>query len=975
MSTPAPFVEFGKGHALHRPDQAEQRSLAAAVEKDETMRELYMIERAQETARLETVMKSVEADRAAALSAYRSMDHSRLVTAGVSATRLKLPAFSTADAADHSGSSSGGKASQRSSIDGFAEADIVEVSVGSVNATATLANSRESADAIEAVLLLSTAADSGDLPPMLQARAKEAADGVRAHHALVTYEDQRRGLSKSSGSHSSSSDGENAVVSREEQVPLSDDAAPEVDIAVSVTPEYVARQEARALQADRRRSDREHWNARSESHSSANAGSGGDGDSAGEQQARRAFDKEELEREMSYESAAYAPLVAQLGGAPDSEVEVDRKKQPHIVVGTPETIAALVRSGALQLPSTAVSPNQLRFMVFDEVDHLARNENSTGHRAVLELMSLPTDQTVFVSASMTRETAVFMTRMSRRQSLFGFTAHPTLAPTLTQYTLDKAREAREKRESSDTSNVTSTAAVEEYPCPSAEQQRAIAKLGLPIARSPADAAAEVLFLTPEDYRDGETRGESETAGARALPLPPYLKHYYMRVPAGSDRYKALMDVMCQLKHKSASKRRLKLKNPITGLSASASGDAAANKDAELAAATSDDGKSYAERVKAQELREFLSAQDKAPLRPLANVKINEEDMIPVHGQSQSRSNNFSKSAAAQFVAADSEPNVDGDGDGDSTAIAAASSASASVNPSTTALASTVAPGSVLVFFNKSAPVQPERGVGVLRSLQDAGLATGAFTDKSTRGERAAVLKQTSSNPALSNSNNSANSTNNGSSVGGYVTKKKDLLDVILATESIARGMDLPNLSLVVNADVPRSTASYLHRAGRVARLGGLFRRKGVVLSLISDETPEGLGKHGARALDDEALLRKHGEALGIAIRPWPYKAEPGLHKQFVRDEDAIMRDVKSKELRQIKHLLRVDATRAANPRATAGMKMPPLESSPRQEPRLPSAAAAQQAKRQAKQGSRRGQSLADNKSWMTWDGSKKAWKV
>ena len=48
---------------------------------------------------------------------------------------------------------------------------------------------------------------------------------------------------------------------------------------------------------------------------------------------------------------------------------------------------------------------------------------------------------------------------------------------------------------------------------------------------------------------------------------------------------------------------------------------------------------------------------------------------------------------------------------------------------------------------------------------------------------------------------------------------KNELRIVIATDRASRGLDLPNLSHVVNYDVPRSISSYVHRVGRTARAG------------------------------------------------------------------------------------------------------------------------------------------------------------
>jgi ATP-dependent RNA helicase SrmB len=54
------------------------------------------------------------------------------------------------------------------------------------------------------------------------------------------------------------------------------------------------------------------------------------------------------------------------------------------------------------------------------------------------------------------------------------------------------------------------------------------------------------------------------------------------------------------------------------------------------------------------------------------------------------------------------------------------------------------------------------------------------------------------------------------------------VNVLLATDVAARGIDLPDVSHVINYDLPRSADIYLHRIGRTARAG----KKGIAISLV-----------------------------------------------------------------------------------------------------------------------------------------------
>jgi translation initiation factor 4A len=54
--------------------------------------------------------------------------------------------------------------------------------------------------------------------------------------------------------------------------------------------------------------------------------------------------------------------------------------------------------------------------------------------------------------------------------------------------------------------------------------------------------------------------------------------------------------------------------------------------------------------------------------------------------------------------------------------------------------------------------------------------------------------------------------------------------VLLSTDLLSRGIDIQQLSLVINYDLPREKETYIHRIGRSGRYG----RKGVAINLISD---------------------------------------------------------------------------------------------------------------------------------------------
>ena len=58
--------------------------------------------------------------------------------------------------------------------------------------------------------------------------------------------------------------------------------------------------------------------------------------------------------------------------------------------------------------------------------------------------------------------------------------------------------------------------------------------------------------------------------------------------------------------------------------------------------------------------------------------------------------------------------------------------------------------------------------------------------------------------------------------------RSDNVQVLVATDVAARGIDLPQISHVINYDMPRSADVYVHRIGRTARAGA----SGTAISLV-----------------------------------------------------------------------------------------------------------------------------------------------
>ena len=60
--------------------------------------------------------------------------------------------------------------------------------------------------------------------------------------------------------------------------------------------------------------------------------------------------------------------------------------------------------------------------------------------------------------------------------------------------------------------------------------------------------------------------------------------------------------------------------------------------------------------------------------------------------------------------------------------------------------------------------------------------------------------------------------------------KKGLFRYLIATDVAARGIDVENVSLVVNYELPPERETYIHRIGRTGRAG----HSGIAISLIED---------------------------------------------------------------------------------------------------------------------------------------------
>ena len=69
--------------------------------------------------------------------------------------------------------------------------------------------------------------------------------------------------------------------------------------------------------------------------------------------------------------------------------------------------------------------------------------------------------------------------------------------------------------------------------------------------------------------------------------------------------------------------------------------------------------------------------------------------------------------------------------------------------------------------------------------------------------------------------------------------KKDEINILVASDVAARGLDVKGVSHVVNFDVPWQPDDYIHRIGRTGRAGA----KGIAYTIATREDGEAIGEH------------------------------------------------------------------------------------------------------------------------------------
>ena len=96
--------------------------------------------------------------------------------------------------------------------------------------------------------------------------------------------------------------------------------------------------------------------------------------------------------------------------------------------------------------------------------------------------------------------------------------------------------------------------------------------------------------------------------------------------------------------------------------------------------------------------------------------------------------------------------------------------------------------------------------------------------------------------------------------------RKGKKSILIASDRASRGLDLSQLSHVINYDMPRSLTSYIHRVGRTARAG----RQGTAWTLYTSTEARWFWNTIARATDvsrPHPVERKRFDAVAISAEP------------------------------------------------------------------------------------------------------------
>lgn len=137
--------------------------------------------------------------------------------------------------------------------------------------------------------------------------------------------------------------------------------------------------------------------------------------------------------------------------------------------------------------------------------------------------------------------------------------------------------------------------------------------------------------------------------------------------------------------------------------------------------------------------------------------------------------------------------------------------------------------SMVLFTSRKSAVEP-----IVRSLRKLGLGAHGISSDSEQAEREIVLRDF----------------------------KNRQFPILVATDVLSRGIDIDNLSHVVNYDVPRDPEDYVHRIGRTARA----ESKGTAITFINEHDQKYVMKI-ERLFEKEVEKKSITQELGLGEAP------------------------------------------------------------------------------------------------------------
>ena len=113
--------------------------------------------------------------------------------------------------------------------------------------------------------------------------------------------------------------------------------------------------------------------------------------------------------------------------------------------------------------------------------------------------------------------------------------------------------------------------------------------------------------------------------------------------------------------------------------------------------------------------------------------------------------------------------------------------------------------------------------------------------------------------------------------------RRSKVDILVATDVAARGIDVPEVALVINYDIPNQDMVYFHRIGRTARAGA----KGRAITLVSYSS---VGEWNEIKKQTKVNMIDLNEKLGIKVKiPDPLKRQSASRQHFYKSKNRRVR--------------------------------------------------------------------------------------